>query len=135
MSSKIDISHDHDEFIEGCFRCDLTHQEAITAYEAELAELDDAEHLSGRHLNTVIRWHETEQVDGEYQVVPYVATITAIKHYMGFGLFGPSPTVTLSVCYDCVHRMPASSECEDHDLILYPGQSITVERNTTGETR
>lgn len=124
--------HDHNEYTEGCVRCDLSREEAIAAYDKELSELVDAEHLSGRHLNTVIRWTEIEQLDGEYESVPYVAVLTSIKHHTGFGLFGPTPLISATVCYACVHQVPKPDACSDEELALFPSQSIVVERNTAG---
>lgn len=115
---------------------ETTLEQARTEYDAELAEIKTAERLSGRHLNCILTWTATvpDENSAGYVEESYEATIVAVKHYTGMGLFGPTTYIEVTACYECV-RQNGGNRCVDEVLRLFvPGQEITVQRNTDQES-
>lgn len=98
----------------------------IDAYRRRLAKIKRCEQISVEALHAVLT---AVARDGR----TVVGTIVAMKHEIGYGIFGPTIVSAVKLCPDCVHKVGRLCKSPDAlewvDIVLVE----SVVRNGDGE--
>lgn len=91
---------------------ELTHQEAINAYRARLAEIGHADQITAECIGAVFYGGVEAPMDSDQEV----GTILGVKHEQGWGLFGPTTWTYIKLCPACVHKKGGNACASPSDV-------------------